>query len=72
MQGLPAAALQLDAAARAQFAHALTRVFAAGGVMSAIGLAASFTLPPVDFERTDQPPGPRASPRISNHGPIGD
>ena len=45
------AALQLDAAARAQFAHARTRVFAAGGVMSAIGLVASFTLPAVDFER---------------------
>jgi len=51
MHSLPSAALQLDSATRAQFATALTRVFAAGGVMSAIGLAASFTLPPVDFAR---------------------
>jgi EmrB/QacA subfamily drug resistance transporter len=51
MAGVPSAALQLDAAARMQFAHALTRVFAAGGVMSAIGLLLSFTLPPVDFAR---------------------
>ena len=61
MQGVPAAALQLDAAARAQFAHALTRVFAAGGVMSAIGLVASFALPPVDFARNVDPRDPRAS-----------
>ena len=51
VHGLPSAALQLDAATRAQFAQALSRVFAAGGVMSAIGLAASFALPPVDFAR---------------------
>jgi EmrB/QacA subfamily drug resistance transporter len=49
LHALPSAALQLDAAARAQFAQALSRVFAAGGVMSAIGLVASFGLPPVDF-----------------------
>ena len=49
MAGVPAAALQLDATARMQFAQALTRVFTAGGVMSAIGLVASFALPPVDF-----------------------
>jgi MFS family permease len=43
--------LRLEGAARAQFAHALDRVFAAGGVMSAIGLVVSFFLPPVDFSR---------------------
>jgi EmrB/QacA subfamily drug resistance transporter len=49
--GLPSAILSLDAPARAQFALALSRVFAAGVVMSAIGLAASFALPPVQFAR---------------------
>jgi EmrB/QacA subfamily drug resistance transporter len=47
--GLPSAVLSLEAPARAQFALALGKVFAAGGVMSAIGLAASFALPPVRF-----------------------
>ncbi|HVH29885.1 MAG TPA: MDR family MFS transporter [Vicinamibacterales bacterium] len=47
--GLPSAIMSLDAPARAQFALALGRVFAAGAVMSAIGLAASFALPPVQF-----------------------
>ena len=51
VHALPSAALQLDPATRAQFAQALSRVFAAGGVMSAIGLAASFALPSVDFAR---------------------
>jgi EmrB/QacA subfamily drug resistance transporter len=50
-QGIPSAVIQLDGPARVQFALALSRVFAAGGVMSAIGLAASFVLPPVDFSR---------------------
>jgi Na+/melibiose symporter-like transporter len=47
--GPPAAVLSLDASARAQFAIALSKVFEAGVVMSAIGLAASFALPPVQF-----------------------
>jgi EmrB/QacA subfamily drug resistance transporter len=51
VHGMPSGALQLDGAARAQFANALNRVFAAGGVMSAIGLVMSFFLPPVDFSR---------------------
>jgi EmrB/QacA subfamily drug resistance transporter len=49
--GMSAGAMKLEGAARVQFAHALTRVFAAGGVMSAIGLVASLFLPPVDFSR---------------------
>ena len=49
--GLPAGELHLTGVARLQFAHALTRVFVAGGFMSAIGLAASLLLPPVDFGR---------------------
>jgi EmrB/QacA subfamily drug resistance transporter len=52
VQGIAsAAAIQLDGAGRVQFAHALNRVFAAGALMSAIGLIASFFLPPVDFAR---------------------
>lgn len=51
LHGTPSQALQLEGVARAQLAHALGRVFAAGGVMSAIGLVASFFLPPVDFSR---------------------
>ncbi len=51
VQGMTSAGIQLDAAGRAQFAQALNRVFAAGAVMSAIGLLASFFLPPVDFAR---------------------
>jgi EmrB/QacA subfamily drug resistance transporter len=47
--GLPSAVVALEAPARAQFALALGRVFAAGAVMSLIGLAASFALPPVHF-----------------------
>lgn len=49
--GMARGAIQLEGAARAQFAHALGRVFAAGGLMSAIGLALSFVLPPVNFSR---------------------
>jgi EmrB/QacA subfamily drug resistance transporter len=51
IHGLSATALRLEGASRAAFAHALSRAFAAGGVMSAVGLAASFFLPPVDFSR---------------------
>jgi hypothetical protein len=36
---------------RAQVAHALSRVFAAGGIMSAIALLGSLALPRVDFSR---------------------
>jgi EmrB/QacA subfamily drug resistance transporter len=49
--GLPAGEIHLAGIARLQFAHALTRVFVAGGVMAAVALAASFVLPPVDFVR---------------------
>jgi predicted MFS family arabinose efflux permease len=49
--GLPAGEIHLAGIARLQFAHALTRVFVAGGVMAAVGLAASLMLPPVDFAR---------------------
>ena len=49
--GIPSLAIQLQGAARAQFADALARVFAAGGLMSAIGLGLSFFLPPVNFSR---------------------
>jgi EmrB/QacA subfamily drug resistance transporter len=51
MHGVPAVSLRLEGAARAHFAHALNRVFAAGGVMAGIGLLASFFLPPVSFAR---------------------
>jgi EmrB/QacA subfamily drug resistance transporter len=50
LQGLSAGAIPLTGAARAQFAHALARVFIAGGVVSALGLLASFLLPPVTFD----------------------
>jgi Na+/melibiose symporter-like transporter len=49
--GLPAGEIHLAGLARLEFAHALTRVFVAGGCMSAIGLGASLLLPPVDFTR---------------------
>ena len=42
---------QLEGAARLQFVQALNRVFGAGAVMSAIGLFATFFLPPVDFSK---------------------
>jgi EmrB/QacA subfamily drug resistance transporter len=51
VMGMTAGAMQLDGPARAQFVHALNRVFGAGAVMSAVGLAAAFLLPPVDFSR---------------------
>jgi hypothetical protein len=51
VQGISAGALQLEGADRAQFAHALNRVFVAGAIMSVIGMAASFLLPRVDFSR---------------------
>jgi EmrB/QacA subfamily drug resistance transporter len=47
--GLPQGAIMLEGPARAQFALALSRVFTAGAVMSAVGLIASFLLPPLDF-----------------------
>jgi MFS family permease len=49
--GMTAGTITLDGLARAQFVHALNRVFGAGAVMAAIGLAAAFFLPPVDFSR---------------------
>ena len=51
VEAMSAGALRLEGAARVQFAHALSRVFAVGGVMSAVGLVVSFFLPPVDFSR---------------------
>ena len=51
VQAMPASALHLEGPARLQFAHALSRVFAVGGVMSAVGLVVSFFLPRVDFSR---------------------
>jgi EmrB/QacA subfamily drug resistance transporter len=56
MQAMSSGTLRLEGPARVQFAQALSRVFAAGAVMSALGLAASFFLPPVDFSR-GVPPG---------------
>jgi hypothetical protein len=50
-QALASRALQLEGVARVQFALALSRVFASGGVMSALGLIAACFLPPVDFSR---------------------
>jgi EmrB/QacA subfamily drug resistance transporter len=51
VEAMSAGTLRLEGAARLQFAHALSRVFAVGGVMSAVGLVVSFFLPPVDFSR---------------------
>jgi EmrB/QacA subfamily drug resistance transporter len=51
VHGIPSGVIQLQGEARTQFADALSRVFAVGGVMSAIGLLASLFLPPVDFSR---------------------
>jgi EmrB/QacA subfamily drug resistance transporter len=48
---LSAGMIQLDNAGRVQFARALARVFAAGGIMSAVGFLACFLLPPVSFSR---------------------
>jgi hypothetical protein len=56
VQAMSSGTLRLEGPARVQFAQALSRVFAAGAVMSALGLAASFFLPPVDFSR-GVPPG---------------
>jgi predicted MFS family arabinose efflux permease len=47
----PSATAPLNSLARGQFAHALALVFAAGAVMSAIGLLACAMLPPVSFAR---------------------
>jgi EmrB/QacA subfamily drug resistance transporter len=51
VQAMSASALKLDGPARLQFAHALSRVFAVGGVLSGVGLVVSFFLPRVDFSR---------------------
>jgi EmrB/QacA subfamily drug resistance transporter len=50
-QGVATSAVQLEGATRGVFAAALSRVFTAGAIMSALGLVASFVLPPVDFSR---------------------
>ena len=49
--GMTSGTMQLDSLARVQFVHALNRVFGAGAVMAAVGLAAAFLLPPVDLSR---------------------
>jgi EmrB/QacA subfamily drug resistance transporter len=49
--GLAGNAIQLEGAARHDFAAALSRVFASGAVMSAIALVATIFLPTVDFSR---------------------
>jgi MFS family permease len=49
--GITSGVIQLEGAARMQFAHALGRVFAAGGLMAAIALLSSLVLPPVDFSK---------------------
>jgi MFS family permease len=49
--GITSGAIHLEGAARVQFAHALGRVFTAGGIMAAIALLGSLILPPVDFSR---------------------
>ena len=51
VQAMSADTLRLEGPARLQFAHALSRVFAVGGIMSAVGLVVSFFLPRVDFSR---------------------
>jgi len=51
VEAMSASALRLEGEARVQFAHALSRVFAVGGVMSGIGLVVSLFLPRVDFSR---------------------
>jgi EmrB/QacA subfamily drug resistance transporter len=51
VQAMSAGTLRLEGAARVQFAHALSRVFAVGGMMSAVGLVVSLFLPKVDFSR---------------------
>ncbi len=51
VQGVSATVLRLEGPARTQFAQALSRVFALGGIMSGVGLVASFFLPPVQFSR---------------------
>jgi hypothetical protein len=48
---MSANALRLEGEARVQFAHALSRVFAVGGVMSGVGLLVALFLPRVDFSR---------------------
>ncbi len=52
--GVPAmsdSALRLEGPARLQFAQALSRVFAVGGIMSGVGLVVALFLPRVDFSR---------------------
>jgi MFS family permease len=51
VEGLTAGTLRLDEAARAQLAAALDHVFAAGAVMSGVGLVAALFLPPVALSR---------------------
>ena len=51
VEAMSASALHLEGEARIQFAHALSRVFWVGGVMSGIGFIVALFLPPVDFSR---------------------
>jgi EmrB/QacA subfamily drug resistance transporter len=72
VQALTSTTVQLDAAVRIQFARALARVFAAGGVMSAASLAASFALPRVDFARGVAARGHSPATEMSEVGPGSD
>jgi len=51
VDAMSASALRLEGEARIQFAHALSRVFAVGAVMSGVGFVVALFLPPVDFSR---------------------
>jgi MFS family permease len=51
VQAMSASSLRLEGPARLQFAHALSRVFAVGGILSGVGLIVSLVLPRVDFSR---------------------
>jgi hypothetical protein len=54
LHGMSPGTLQFEAGTREQLAHALTRVFAAGAAMSALGLVPALFLPEVDFGRNVQ------------------
>jgi predicted MFS family arabinose efflux permease len=51
VHGIAAGGMQLQGAARVQFATALRHVFAFGALVSGVALAGSFVLPPVDLSR---------------------
>ncbi len=51
VHSMAAGVMQVQGAARAQFATALRHVFAFGALVSGVALAATFFLPPVDLSR---------------------